>query len=88
MLTKDEKRLLLMFSTGMTAVPVGGFASLESIHRDRVPFTIYMLNDIEALPTAATCFNMLRLPAYPNKEMLRNKLLAAIRFGSTGFSFE
>ena len=87
-LTKDEKRLLLMFSTGMTAVPVGGFASLESIHRDKVPFTIYMLNDIEALPTAATCFNMLRLPAYPNKEMLRNKLLAAIRFGSTGFSFE
>ena len=89
-LSPDERSLLLIFATGMATVPIGGFANLSSIHGDRIPFTISRVtaSDWESpLPTAATCFNMLRLPVYPSKGGLRDKLLAAIRFGSAGFTF-
>merc|ERR1739838_293498 len=36
------------------------------------------------LPTASTCFNLLKLPNYPNKEVLRDKLKQAIS-NNTGF---
>ena len=34
------------------------------------------------LPTAATCFNTLKLPAYSKKATLREKLLYSIRAGA------
>lgn len=34
------------------------------------------------LPTAATCFNTLKLPAYERKTTLREKLLYSIRSGA------
>ena len=34
------------------------------------------------LPTAATCFNLLKLPNFKSKKVLREKLLLAIRSGS------
>jgi hypothetical protein len=43
-------------------------------------------SDIQRLPTASTCFNMLKLPPYPTKENLKDKLLKAIRSGA-GFDF-
>lgn len=36
------------------------------------------------LPTASTCFNLLKLPNYPNKDVLRDKLKQAIN-NNTGF---
>ena len=36
------------------------------------------------LPVAHTCFNLLDLPRYPTKEMLKNKLSQAVEY-STGF---
>jgi ubiquitin-protein ligase E3 B len=33
------------------------------------------------LPTSATCFNLLKLPAYTSKEQLREKLLSAVGAG-------
>ncbi|CAK8692376.1 unnamed protein product [Clavelina lepadiformis] len=36
------------------------------------------------LPTASTCFNLLKLPNYPNKEILKEKLKQAIA-NNTGF---
>jgi len=39
------------------------------------------------LPTASTCFNLLKIPAYTSKRHLTNKLLTAIRHGSQGFTF-
>jgi len=36
------------------------------------------------LPTAQTCFNLLKLPAYTNKQMLKAKLLIAIE-SNAGF---
>ena len=43
------------------------------------------VDDYSLLPTAATCMNLLRLPAYRTKEQLRKKVLLAIRSGS-GFA--
>lgn len=40
--------------------------------------------DETALPTASTCFNLLKLPPFRSPEMLRDKLLLAIEAG-TGF---
>ena len=34
------------------------------------------------LPTASTCMNLLKLPNYPDKELMRRKLLAAIEAGA------
>jgi len=34
------------------------------------------------LPTSATCMNLLKLPNYRNKELLRKKLVAAIESGA------
>lgn len=39
------------------------------------------------LPTAHTCFNQLDLPEYPSVEVMRSKLLMAIRECSEGFGF-
>lgn len=36
------------------------------------------------LPTASTCFNLLKLPNYPTKQVLREKLKQAIA-NNTGF---
>ena len=34
------------------------------------------------LPTASTCFNLLKLPNFKSKKVLREKLLYAIRSGA------
>jgi len=34
------------------------------------------------LPTASTCFNILKLPAYSSQSVLKVKLLTAIRSGA------
>lgn len=43
--------------------------------------------ETKMLPTASTCFNILKIPAYSTKRLLTNKLLTAIRHGSQGFTF-
>jgi ankyrin repeat protein len=85
-----ERQLLLMFVTGMTAAPLGGFSQMKTSGGDLMPFTIRKLlvcTDQYPLPTAATCFNLFNLPAYPSREILNEKLVTAIRFGSQGFEF-
>ena len=39
------------------------------------------------IPTASTCFNMLKLTSYSSEKHLKDKLLIAIRHGAEGFSF-
>lgn len=39
------------------------------------------------LPTSSTCFNLLKLPWYPDASALEKSLLLAIRFGAEGFAF-
>lgn len=88
-LPNEEKQLLLLFVTGMSSIPIGGFAAMTTMGAALMPFTISRVEcgSTHPLPTAATCFNMIKLPAYPSREILNQRLLTAIRFGSQGFSF-
>jgi hypothetical protein len=38
--------------------------------------------DTDRLPSASTCFNLLKLPAYKTKKRLKERLLYAIRSGA------
>lgn len=44
-------------------------------------------NPAAPLPTAATCFNLLRLPLYESEGQLRKQVMTALVYGSEGFSF-
>lgn len=41
-------------------------------------------NDLERLPTASTCMNLLKLPEFCDQHLMRSKLLYAIE-SSSGF---
>lgn len=45
------------------------------------------VNFAAPLPTAATCFNLLRLPLYESEGQLRKQVMTALLYGSEGFSF-
>lgn len=66
--------------TSCSRPPTLGFASMKPkmcVTRD---------NDPNHLPTANTCMNVLRLPDYKDKNVLKNKLLYAIN-AKAGFEF-
>lgn len=72
-LTEEERSLLLQFVTACPRPPSLGFAALNP------PFTIQRVDaDDQRLPTASTCFNILKLPAYSSKKVLKERLLASI----------
>jgi ubiquitin-protein ligase E3 C len=70
---------LLRFVTSCERPPPLGFASLIP------PFTIQrvgILRDGDKLPTASTCFNILKLPTYSSEKVLRDRLIYAIESGA------
>lgn len=73
----EERFKLIKFVTSVSRAPLLGFGSL-------VPkFGIRNAGKyIDRLPTASTCINLLKLPDYKDKELLRNKILYAINLGS------
>ncbi|GMF20684.1 unnamed protein product [Phytophthora lilii] len=78
--TAEDRAALLKFITSCSRQPLLGFLKLAPqicIHQVRV-------EDDERLPSSATCMNLLKLPAYSNKESMRKKLLYAIR-SNAGF---
>jgi len=73
---------LLRFVTSCERPPPLGFSSMNP------PFTIQRIGsgkDGDRLPSASTCFNILKLPAYSSQKVLRDRLLYAI---SAGAGFE
>ena len=87
-MSDEDRRLVLLFATGMTAPPVGGFANMKTVGGDALKFSVSKVaGEVEALPSAATCMNLLRLPEYPSQSVLNEKVLTAIRLGSQGFAF-
>jgi hypothetical protein len=48
----------------------------------RIPYDVRL-----ALPTAATCLNLLRLPSYGGELELHKRVISAILHGSEGLSF-
>lgn len=66
----------LFFSTSCSRAPLLGLGSLEPtfcIQRTDGPVAD------DQLPSSSTCLHILRLPSYSSKEVLREKLLYAIR---------
>ena len=87
-MTLEEQRSFFQFLTGSPKLPVGGLASL------RPKFTIVRkttsssgVAEGDQLPSAMTCQNFLKLPAYDTKDTLKRKLFTAINEGSCGFNF-
>jgi E3 ubiquitin-protein ligase HUWE1 len=84
---RQEKALLLQFCTGTSKVPLAGFKSLMGMNGVQ-RFNIHRVpGDPERLPTSHTCFNQLDLPEYESEEILKERLILAIREGSEGFGF-
>lgn len=61
----------------------------HTIHRLFPRFAIQRADysKMRPLPTSSTCFNLLKLPLYPDSPTLEKSLLLAIRFGAEGFAF-
>ena len=89
-LSQEDLAGLLQFATGCSRVPMHGFSKLPSAGGGLVCFTLSKLRcdrGSERLPSASTCFNLLKIPEYDSKEQLCERLLVAIRCGSQGFEF-
>ena len=71
----DRERLLLFkFITARRSVPFKGLKNLSV----PISFASVYLPDADHLPTASTCGSLLKIPIYPKKEILKEKLLMAI----------
>ncbi|ODN03165.1 putative E3 ubiquitin-protein ligase HECTD2 [Orchesella cincta] len=76
----ELQKKFLLFTTGSDRIPVGGMGEMY--------FKISKMRDREEnLPEAHTCFNQLILPEYPNKDVLKRKLIIAIS-NAEGFGLE
>ena len=89
--TQKELSNLLLFATGASRVPLGGFEVLESNGGNIYKFTIEYINydnQHKNFIKAHTCFNRIDLPCYPTKAELEE----AVRFVSEkemwGFGIE
>ena len=49
---------------------------------DAAPLALLGAKDVDRLPSASTCYNMLKLPNYRRPTTMREKLLVAIRSGA------
>lgn len=70
-LTYEQQKRFLFFCTGCDKAPVAGLESIQFIimkHGD----------EDEKLPCAQTCFNLLLLPEYSNRDRLKRALMLAI----------
>lgn len=71
-------RGFLKFTTGSSVVPVDTTTWIVRLIHDREA-------DRDSLPTAATCFNEIRIPTYSSYNELTRKMNAALIYGSEGF---
>jgi hypothetical protein len=72
----NQRKLLLKFVTNIDRSPIFGFKNLEP----KFQIMLINANNIEDLPRSATCQNILFLPVYPSKEILKSKLTKAVEF--------
>lgn len=88
--TPEQQRKFLRFVTSCSRQPLLGFGSLDPapcVQQIRLPDHIFEDNMAEVvkkapLPTSSTCMNLLKLPNYRNKALLRKKLLDAVESGA------
>ncbi|GAB4814415.1 hypothetical protein N2152v2_001461 [Parachlorella kessleri] len=86
--SQEDRKALLKFVTSCSRAPLGGFRHLNpplTIHKvdcDAAPLALLGAKDVDRLPSASTCYNMLKLPNYRRSTTLREKLLMAIKSGA------
>lgn len=73
----DGHQKFLKFVTSHSRPPLLGFKTLTPKFAIKKPS-----DDFDRLPTSNTCMNLFKLPPYPTKEMMREKLLYAINAGA------
>ena len=90
-LSQKELSNLLMFSTGSSRVPLGGFSSLESNRGTNAKFTIecipYIPNHKNYIK-AHTCFNRLDIPYFNDKNELKEAILFICKNEILGFGID
>ncbi|XP_020590733.1 E3 ubiquitin-protein ligase UPL6 [Phalaenopsis equestris] len=75
----EYQKKFLKFVTGCSRGPLLGFRYLEpKFCIQRAAPSIVAEEDLDRLPTTATCMNLLKLPPYKSIEQMRNKLIYAI----------
>uniref|UniRef100_A0A669B9Y1 HECT and RLD domain containing E3 ubiquitin protein ligase 3 n=1 Tax=Oreochromis niloticus TaxID=8128 RepID=A0A669B9Y1_ORENI len=67
----EKKKQFLLFLTGSDRIPIHGMESLRIIIQSTTAEEHY-------LPVAHTCYNLLDMPRYQTKEMLRRRLTQAV----------
>ena len=90
-LSQKELSNLLMFSTGSSRVPLGGFSSLESNRGSSAKFTIecipYIPNQKNYIK-AHTCFNRLDIPYFNDINELKEAILFICNNEILGFGID
>ena len=90
-LTQSELSNLLMFATGTSRVPLGGFEQLESNRGNISRFTIEAIPYIENQKNyikAHTCFNRLDIPYFKNRNELKEAILFICNNRILGFGID
>lgn len=77
---RDHQHFFIQFVTGSPFLPFGGLAALD--HPLKI---VKKVESEKSLPSASTCINKLKLPPYPSKEIMREKLIMAITEGRDSF---
>lgn len=87
-MSAEQQRQFLKFMTSCSRQPLLGFASLDPapcIQQIRLPeeeLPTELADKNTPLPTSSTCMNLLKLPNYRSKGLMKTKLLAAIESGA------
>lgn len=74
-LSSEEKGLFVKFVTSSSKAPLLGFQELDP----KFGIRNVGYDSKSRLPTASTCVNLLKLPDYRDKQLLKTKLLYAIK---------
>ena len=84
-LDKNEQKQFLIFTTGASRLPFGGFKALSP----KLTVVKSAINSNENpdkfLPTVMTCQNYLKIPDYSSFEILKEKFNIAMNEGSNEF---
>jgi E3 ubiquitin-protein ligase TRIP12 len=85
-MSADEQEMFVQFATGAPNLPFGGLRALDPplTIALRVPQNDDQMPD-ETLPSVMTCTNYFKVPAYSSKEVMRERVLRAIRDGLGAF---
>ncbi|KAL0028291.1 hypothetical protein WJX79_007793 [Trebouxia sp. C0005] len=83
-LSDKEQKAFMRFVTSCSRAPLGGFQYLNpplTVHKVPCEASLLALvggKDVDRLPSASTCYNMLKLPNYRRATTLKEKLLYAV----------